>query len=225
MVKDFYLYDEISNASDMWSDGIGASDLVEATTDMHSGDELNIYVNSPGGSVFEATAMTAQINRLRQNGITVNAYIDGIAASAASFLVMACDNIYAYETSMLMIHKPMCLAYGNADDMLKQAEMLEQVESSTCMPLYTSRAKVDESQLKDMMSAETWMDADQMAETFDIEKIDQPKKVDNVNPEMLKMYKNVPEHLVKAETTAATPQTEPAEPVDLDTYKRRYATA
>lgn len=230
MESSFYLYSEINTPSPWGDETVSASDLKEATKDLRQGDELNLYVNSPGGLVFEAVAMTAQLNRLRQTGVTVNAYIDGLAASAASFLIMAADNVYVYNTSMLMIHKPMGMCFGNAAEMLDTAEMLEQVENATMMPLYNRFSKVDESTLKDMIAAETWMDADQICETFDFEKIDADKVVNNISSKLFGMYKHVPERFKKIDNLKNPPvadsdadgndQTEPAETVDLDRYKR-----
>lgn len=230
METKFYLYSEINTPSP-WGDGtVSANDLKEATKDLKQGDELNIYVNSPGGSVFEAVAMTAQLKRLRHAGVTVSAYIDGLAASAASFLIMAAHNVYVYNTSMLMIHKPMGFCFGNAAEMLDTAEMLEQVESATMMPLYNRFSKVEESELKDMIAAETWMDAKQMCETFDFCWIDEDKKVSNVSSKLFGMYKHVPERFKKTDNLKKPSvtdsdadengKTEPAETVDLDRYKR-----
>lgn len=227
MENSFYLYSEINTPSPWGDETISASDLKEATKDMRQGDELNLYVNSPGGSVFEAVAMTAQLNRLRQSGVAVNAYIDGLAASAASFLIMAADNVYVYNTSMLMIHKPMGMCFGNAAEMLDTAEMLEQVENATMMPLYNRFSKVDESTLKDMIAAETWMDVDQICETFDFEKIDADKVVNDISSKLFGMYKHVPERFKRVDNLKKPPiaerdndQAEPAEAVDLDRYKR-----
>lgn len=230
METKFYLYAEINTPSP-WGDGtVSANDLKEATKDLKQGDELNIYVNSPGGSVFEAVAMTAQLKRLRKAGVTVSAYIDGLAASAASFLIMAAHNVYVYNTSMMMIHKPMGMCFGNAAEMLDTAAMLEQVENATMMPLYKRFSKVDESELKDMIEAETWMDADQICETFDFYLIDEDKEVSNVSCKLFGMYKHTPERFKKTDNLKNPPvadgdadgndQTEPATPVDLDRYKR-----
>ncbi|NLH92511.1 MAG: Clp protease ClpP [Atopobium sp.] len=230
MENSFYLYSEINTPSPWDDETISASDLKEATKDLRQGDELNLYVNSPGGSVFEAVAMTAQLKRLRQTGVTVNAYIDGLAASAASFLIMTADNVYVYNTSMLMIHKPMGMCFGNAAEMLDTAEMLEQVENATMMPLYNRFSKVDEPTLKDMIAAETWMDADQICETFDFEKIDADKVVNNISSKLFGMYKHVPDRFKKIDNLKNPPiadsdadgndQAEPTEKVDLDRYKR-----
>lgn len=230
MKTKFYLYSEINTPSPWGDEAISANDLKEATKDLKRGDELNIYVNSPGGSVFEAVAMTAQLKRLRQAGVTVSAYIDGLAASAASFLIMAAHNVYVYNTSMLMIHKPMGFCFGNAAEMLDTAEMLEQVENATMMPLYNRFSKVEESELKDMIASETWMDADQICETFDFYLIDEDKEVSNVSSKLFGMYKHTPERFKKTDNLKNPPvadsdadgndQTEPAAQADLDRYKR-----
>lgn len=211
MEHSFYLYSTISDSDQgFWGeklDVVTAKGFIDETQ-CEKGDTLNIYVNSPGGSVFEATAMCAHIQRLRESGVTVNAYIDGIAASAASFLVMACDKVHCYKSSMLMVHKPMCFAWGNADELLKQAETLEAVENGTCMPLYMDKAKVDADTIKSFLKAETWMNADEMCETFDIELEDGEKEVGAFDPKLFKGCRNVPEQVLNAWNKQETKQEE-----------------
>ena len=96
-MSEVYIYDEIVQEHDTDWDGVEhgftPDDLAEPLHEASPGDVVNIYVNSPGGSVFAAVAMTSEIRRAIQRGVNVNAYVDGIAASAASFLVMACDSV------------------------------------------------------------------------------------------------------------------------------------
>lgn len=140
----------------------------DVINELNEGDELNVFFNSPGGDVFEAVSISSQIKRARMRGVTVNAYIDGLAASAASFLVMACDNVYAYTSSMMMVHKPMSVVYGNADEMRTTAQTLEDVEDATCMPLYLEKAKVPEEDIKEALTAETWLSSKSMCDMFNI---------------------------------------------------------
>lgn len=232
--NDCYLYDEI--LGEKWKDydgnehGFTPNDLADSLRDLEEGDTMNLYVNSPGGSVFSAVAMTSEIRRVRQKGVKVNAFVDGIAASAASFLIMACDTVYMYQGSMLMVHKPMSFCIGNADDMLKAAEELESIQDGTCMPLYRSKLKGDVEELSAMIANETWLSATKSAEIFEIEIVEGLKEVKSVMTEDLIAkygYRHTPENLVKAPEAEAPKEpkvTEGApEPVDYTEYKERIA--
>jgi len=160
---------------------------------------VNIYINSIGGSVFTTQGIVAMLQRVKDKGITINSYIDGIGASCSSFLPMISDNVYAYSTSLLMIHKPMNIAIGNANDFQEQINLLDKVEDSVIMPLYMSKAKegVTEQQIKDLLSAETWLNAQEMSNLFDIVILEESKDlvacIDNKS--ILKNYKNIPINL------------------------------
>src|SRR5690606_14253034 len=102
---DLFIYGEIVSGDKWESNDVTLTDF-KAELDKLGKDvkTLNMYVNSPGGSVFTTVAMINQLKRIK-NRVTINAYVDAYAASAASFLIMIADNIYMYKNSMLMIHK------------------------------------------------------------------------------------------------------------------------
>ena len=192
----------------------------EALAELKEGDELNVYINSPGGDVFAAVAISSQIKRARSKGVKVNAFIDGVAASAASFLVMACDSVSAYQSSMLMIHKPMSVAFGNALEMRSTAETLDNIEESSMLPLYESKAKADMEDVKTAIASETWLGAEAMSEMFDITVISdvEPKSTDAqaMAKAMLKdysnSYKHMPENLIEDSTPIDKQGEPPKEP-------------
>ena len=215
-MSEVYIYDEI--VQEHWLDydgnehGFTPDDLAEPLHDAIDGDTVNLFVNSPGGSVFAAVAMTSEIRRAIQRGVKVNAYVDGIAASAASFLIMACDTVNMYQGTMLMLHKPMSICIGNADDMLKTAEDLEAIQDGTCMPLYRSKLKATEEELAAIIASETWLSAGKAAEIFNISIMDEQKDVtDSIDPVIIAKYgyMNVPKQLLKSvEMPAETPEQE-----------------
>ncbi len=97
---ELYIYGEI--VSDKWyDDDVTANDFKDALNE-HKGKDLEIYINSPGGSVWEAQAI---VSMLQRHTGTKTAYIDGLAASAASFIAMSCDKVIMPENAYLMIHK------------------------------------------------------------------------------------------------------------------------
>ena len=208
-MSEIYLYDEI--VTEKWSDwdgvehGFTPDDLSGPLRAAGEGETVDIYVNSPGGSVFAAVAMTSEIKRAIQRGVKVNAYVDGIAASAASFLIMACETVNMYSGTMLMVHKPMAVCIGNADAMLKCAEELEDIQEATCMPLYRAKLKGDEEDLKALIAHESWLSAKKAADIFDITIIDEQKDITNsLSRDVLKKfgYQNAPEQLIKKPETA-----------------------
>ena len=77
--------------------------------------DFNIYINSPGGSVFASSTIVSLLKRFKQNtGAKIHGFIDGLCASAATYLLMVADDINVYQNSILMIHKPMTISWGNA---------------------------------------------------------------------------------------------------------------
>lgn len=233
-MSEVYIYDEI--VQEHWTDwegkehGFTPEDLAEPLHDAVDGDTVNLYVNSPGGSVFAAVAMTSEIRRAIQRGVNVNAYVDGIAASAASFLIMACDTVNMFQGTMLMLHKPMSICIGNADDMMKTAEDLEAIQEGTCMPLYRSKLKATDDELVAIVANETWLSAGKAAEIFNISIIDEQKDVrDLIDADVVAKYGyvNVPKQLLKpvempTETPEQTPEPEQTQPtVDYTEWEER----
>jgi ATP-dependent protease ClpP protease subunit len=116
---------------------------------------LDIHINSPGGSVSEANAI---YSRLADHKSDKNVYIDGIAASAATIVAMVGHKIFIRAHATMMVHMPMAIGIGNADDMRTVAAALDSITESM-LNLYTKRTGKDREEIRDMMSAETWMSA------------------------------------------------------------------
>ena len=116
---------------------------------------ITVWINSPGGDCVAA----AQIyNMLMDYKGDVTVKIDGIAASAASVIAMAGTTVLMSPVSMLMIHNPMTMAFGNHEEMAKAIEMLDAVKDSI-INAYEIKTGMSRSKLSHMMDAETWMDA------------------------------------------------------------------
>jgi ATP-dependent protease ClpP protease subunit len=140
------LYDEIGG----W--GIRAIDFKQALDEAGPGD-LSIHINSPGGSITEGTAMY-NILKGREGKKTV--HIDGIAASMASVVAMAGDEIVMPENAFMMIHNPWTVAIGDAEELRKNADLLDKMKVSI-ISAYRRSGKKDE-EIAALMDAETWMD-------------------------------------------------------------------
>ncbi|MGK3947426.1 head maturation protease, ClpP-related [Microbacterium sp. K2] len=134
--------------------GIDAAEMVPAIRDLDV-DTLNVYVNSPGGNVYDGIAIR---NALRSHKARVIITVDGLAASAASFIACAGDEVIMAENSEFMIHEAWGLAIGNADDMLAAADDLDRI-SGNIAEMYAAKAGGDAAAWRALMKAETWYSA------------------------------------------------------------------
>lgn len=151
-----YLYDMIVNTDDEaeWWGGVSPQSFIKTLNDL-SASTIHLRVNSPGGSVFAARAIEQAIREHKSRTVV---HIDGLAASAASFLIMAADEIRMAPGSFLMIHKAWTWMYGNADDLRKEAGLLDQIDSSL-VKTYAKRSRQDEAGIAAWMAEETWFEA------------------------------------------------------------------
>ena len=123
--------------------------------------DVELLINSDGGDVFEAKAMMEEINRHQAR---VTAIVVGIAASAATFLPMAADSVLIAPGAQFMIHDPWTFSVGNAAEMRRTADLLENVRENTIMPAYLERARIDEAELRQMLADETWLSSERTVE-------------------------------------------------------------
>ena len=122
--------------------------------------DITVWINSPGGDCIAA----AQIyNMLMDYKGNVTVKIDGIAASAASVIAMAGTTVLMSPVSMMMIHNPMTMAFGDHEEMAKAIEMLNSVKDSI-INAYEIRTGLSRAKLSHLMDAETWMDAGKAVE-------------------------------------------------------------
>lgn len=118
---------------------------------------VHLHVQSPGGDVFEARAMMSAI---ANHPATFIGHVDGLAASAASDLIMACDEIEISQGGFLMIHNAWTIAMGNKSDLRTTADLLEKVDGAI-VDDYQKRTKKSTEQVREWMDAETWFTADE----------------------------------------------------------------
>ena len=157
---------------------------------------INLHINSPGGSVFEGIAI---YNMLKQNSARINVYIDGLAASIASVIAMSGDAIFMPSNSMMMVHNPWVMAIGNANELRKQADALDQITKSS-VQTYLAKAgdKLDEKTLTQLMDDETWLTAQEAVDYGLADEVMEPNKaVASINKQFVSRYRHVPEQLIK----------------------------
>tara|TARA_A100001037_G_scaffold56064_1_gene48255 strand:+ start:1813 stop:2625 length:813 start_codon:yes stop_codon:yes gene_type:complete len=123
-------------------------------------DEIHVRINSPGGSVFEGMAI---YSLLSESDAKVIGHIDGVAASAATFPALACDELSMCEGGQFMVHKPYTLEVGNADEMRKTADVLDKIEAGM-VALYQRETKATKAEIRTMISEETWLTAQEAVE-------------------------------------------------------------
>lgn len=143
-----HIFDEIG----FW--GVTAQDFADEISKVNSGI-INVHINSPGGEVFDGLAI---MNTLRQHKAEVRVFVDGLAASAASFIAVgaaAPGHLSIARNAEMMIHDAMGWAVGNASDMRDLAKRLDKV-SDNIADIYAERAGGDVSTWRAAMLAETW---------------------------------------------------------------------
>lgn len=150
------VYDVIvaSDADAAWLGGVSAETFVRTLRGL-TAPRVHVRVNSPGGDAFAGIAMA---NAVADYPGEVVVHVDGIAASAASFLLAVTDAVNMGRASMVMVHKAWTLAIGNADDMMRSAAVLEKLDAQQAA-LFA--AKVPDQDWPAMLAAETWMTAEE----------------------------------------------------------------
>lgn len=146
-----WIYDQIG--SDWFGEGVTARGFADQLRENAKGVKLlNVYINSPGGSVWEGTAIHST---LKEHGAKVAVRIDGVAASIASIIAMAGNTISIAPAAMMMIHNPMAGVMGGAKDMRETADLLDKVRGQL-IDTYARRTKGNPKAIGEQMDAETW---------------------------------------------------------------------
>lgn len=150
------LYDPIDSYGEYW--GVSAKEFAVALAALPTDtQEIRLHINSPGGEVFEAVAI---LNQLRQHRARVVAIVDGIAASAASFLAAGADETIMAPNSTLMVHDAWGICVGNAADMRDLGDLLDKL-SDNIASIYSAKAGGSIEDWRSVMLAEAWFTADE----------------------------------------------------------------
>ena len=206
------IYDEIG----FW--GVSAASFAQDLKSCGNNlKQINLHIHSPGGDVFDGIAI---YNLLKNHPANVTVYIGGLAASMASVIAMAGNEVIMPENAMMMIHKPWGIQGGDAEDMRKYADLLDKVEN-TLIPAYANKTGKTPEELAEMLSAETWLNGKECVEQGFADKLAEPlvamasiksRKLEDFE----KMPKAMKDMLFKPQGNAGTaaPQTTPTEPVN-----------
>ncbi|MEO6979867.1 MAG: head maturation protease, ClpP-related, partial [Mucilaginibacter sp.] len=154
MAYKIYLYDTDTEC-------IGSGSLSSASIQLQleaaAGQDVEVHISSAGGSAFDAIAIYDLLKKYEGN---VTTYVDALAASAASIVAMAGSSVVMSKYALLMIHKPLVGSGGNADELLKDVQMLNKVQSRLAQ-IYIDKTGLDGVTVNSLINSVTWLSADQ----------------------------------------------------------------
>ncbi len=201
---DLYFYgDIVSDWWGAWQDEDQYPDAIKNFLNEQAGKDLNVYINSGGGSVFAGIAIYNMIKRHGQNN-NVNIYVDGLAGSIASVIAFAGTGKPTIPANaFLMIHNPWSWAEGNAKELRKMADDLDQITTGI-LNIYEEHLKegVTIDQIKELMDAETWLNGQQAAEYFEID-VGAAKEYAAAVGDYMKKAQNRPQNMKTSSDVAA----------------------
>lgn len=189
---DLHFYgDIVSDWMDAWTSEDKYPSIIKNFLGNAKGKDLNIYINSAGGSVFAGMAI---YNMLKRHTGHKKVIVDGLAASISSVIALAGDEIEVPENAYIMIHKPWCSCQGNSDDFKARYEMLEKTEEgivSVYKENMVDGIEIDD--IRNMMKEETWMTGNEASKVF--KKISVSKPLDVLNCVSDIEFRNIPESI------------------------------
>lgn len=173
------IYDQIGES--WFGESTSAKGFTKAVDELGEDlERLNIYINSPGGNVYDGLAI---YNYLKRHKAEVVVHVDGIAASIASIIAMAGDKIVMPENANMFIHNPWTFAGGDAASLRKTADELDAMRGSL-LGIYMSRVNLEEQDVIDMMDSETLLTAEEaVAWGFATEMAEASQMAASMNPE------------------------------------------
>lgn len=164
-----YLYDVLDP---FW--GISAADFVKELNAL-TAPTIHLRINSPGGSVFEARAI---VTAIKSHPSKIIAHVDGVAASAATVVAVAADEVEMAQGALFMIHNAWAITIGNSEDMLAMAALLEKADESIVTD-YVKKTKKPKDEISAWMRAETWFTAEEAMDAGFVDRIYEGESVEN----------------------------------------------
>ena len=174
---DLILYGEIG---DSWSDDVSSKNIANELKNLDV-STINLRINSGGGDVFTAIAIS---NLLKNHKANVIARIDGLAASAATIITSACDKVIMPKNALFMIHNPWTVVGGEAKDMIKTAEQLDKVKNSI-INTYKSKTNLEIEEISKLMDEETWLDPYEAKEKGFIDEISDEENIEVIENKLI----------------------------------------
>lgn len=169
---DLLLYGYISETS-WWGDEVTPKEFAEELKSVGDVEVLNVYINSLGGDVFAGQAIYSQLKRHKAHVVV---RVDGVAASIASVIAMAGDEIIMPLNAMMMIHNPWVWGAGDAQEFRELAEFLDNVRK-TMIAAYRDKTGLSDEEIIQLMDDETWFTAEEAVEKGFADRVEQAQKV------------------------------------------------
>lgn len=203
---DLYFYgDIVSNWWGAWDDTDQYPEAIRDFLKGQEGKDLNIYINSGGGSVFAGMAI---YNMLKRHKGHKTVYVDGLAASIASIIALAGDKIIIPSNAFLMIHKPWSWGMGNSNDFRKMADDLDAIQKGI-MNVYEDNLVdgVEMAEIEKMVDEETWLNGNEASKYFSKIEVSEENNTAACASDYFKNYKNIPSHFNKVLTPSKSKNT------------------
>lgn len=164
---DLYFYGDIVDSWwGAWDDMDQYPESIKNFLDEAKGKDINIYINSGGGSVFAGMAI---YNMLKRHQGYKTVYVDGLAGSIASVIALAGDKVIIPSNAYMMIHKPWCGLHGNSTELREMADTLDKIEEGILNVYNENLAEnADIEVVKAMVNAETWLTGDEASKYFNV---------------------------------------------------------
>lgn len=181
---EIYVYDYIG----YW--GVTAKDFARDLKALGNVSKIKLHINSPGGDVFDGTAI---YNLLKDHSAEVETFIEGIAASMGSVIALAGDTVHIAENAYYMVHNPSTIARGDERAMEKAKGLLAKVKT-TMINLYSSRTGLSEDEISQIMDDETWYTGAEAVEAgFATDTTAATEMAASFSGELINQFKNAPE--------------------------------
>ncbi|WP_294363528.1 head maturation protease, ClpP-related [uncultured Clostridium sp.] len=215
---DLYLYVEIAS----WGDGYYAHSAQSFKTELDALGNikvLNVYINSPGGSVFEGNSIYNMLKR-KSRECEINMYVDGMAASIASVILMVGTNISMPKNAMVMIHKAKGGCYGDEEEHRQCADFIEKInDNMKQVYLDRSNGKLDEATLDFWLSnGDTWLSAQDCLDYGLCDEItEEIQLVAKYDMKVLKQYHNIPKDFLNLKKQIKEPENDGKAYMDKET--------
>lgn len=194
---DMYFYGDIGGAAwetQSYAEDRCPQDVQDFFNSIPENAPVNVYMNSGGGDAYAGLAIA---NMIRRHKGKTTGHVDGLAASIASVIVSGCDDVIIHNGGQFMVHKPLTIAMGNANDFKDAIKRLDACQDCI-VDVYMTKAKagVTRDTIQKLVNAETWLGATTAQKYFDF-KTDDTTAAVAANSSYLAAYKHTPQNLIK----------------------------
>lgn len=197
---EIYIYGEIVSDDWRWYESdTSAVSFRDALNELGDVNTITVNINSPGGDVFEGIAI---YNMLKRHKAKIIVRVDALAASIASVIAMAADDLVMPSNSMLMLHNAWTFGWGNHNEFRKLADDLEKINESVKESYLAKNPSMNREELSRIMDAETWISAKEAKEMgFADEVIEAVPVAASLSQAFASRYTNVPDNLTEPKAT------------------------